>query len=86
MSELKGSDVANVKHCSPTLVAQVHISEAGDNFSPFIGTDLNYAIFSDKQATAALKNTLDTHDVKVDLKNSFGLALQAGFNYTLNSK
>ncbi|WP_081310597.1 OmpW/AlkL family protein [Pseudoalteromonas luteoviolacea] len=83
---LAGNDIAEIKHLPPTLLAQYHFFDASAKFRPFIGAGLNYTVFFDEEASAALKQTLKTEDVKVDLDNSFGLALQMGFNYEINDK
>ncbi|MFC0120380.1 OmpW/AlkL family protein [Pseudoalteromonas xiamenensis] len=81
---LKGAEIADVKHLPPTLLAQYHFFTKDSAFRPFVGLGLNYTVFFDEQPSAALKATLGTNDVKLDLDSSFGLALQVGFNYKLN--
>jgi outer membrane protein len=61
------------------------------NFDPFVGVGLNYTKFFDESASGALKTTLQalkvttaSDDVDLKLKASWGLALQAGFNYKLS--
>ncbi|CCQ09366.1 Outer membrane protein W precursor [Pseudoalteromonas luteoviolacea B = ATCC 29581] len=83
---LKGADIAKIKHLPPTLLAQYHFLAKDAAFRPFVGLGLNYTVFFDEEPSAALKATLGTNDVKLDLDSSFGLALQAGFNYTLDEK
>lgn len=78
--------LASVKHLPPTLVAQYHFLEPNAKFRPFIGAGLNYTVFFDEEASSTLKAVLNTDDVKVELDSSFGIALQAGFNYHLNEK
>ena len=78
--------LASVKHLPPTLVAQYHFLEPNATFRPFIGAGLNYTVFFDEEASSTLKAVLNTDDVKVELDSSFGIALQAGFNYHLNEK
>ncbi|CAH9064150.1 Outer membrane protein W [Pseudoalteromonas holothuriae] len=83
---LQGAEIAKIKHLPPTLLAQYHFFAADAKFRPFVGAGLNYTVFFDEEATQALRTTLGTDDVKVDLDNSFGVALQVGFNYDLNEK
>ncbi|NOU52454.1 outer membrane beta-barrel protein [Pseudoalteromonas sp. JBTF-M23] len=83
---LQGAEIAKVKHLPPTLMAQYHFFGADSAFRPFVGAGLNYTVFFDEEATQALRTTLGTNDVKVDLDSSFGVALQVGFNYDLNEK
>ena len=71
-----GTDIGSLKHLPPTLTAQYHFTNLGA-FKPYVGAGLNYTRFSSVSFTpavqAALQPTLS--------KNSFGLALQAGFDY-----
>ncbi|QZO13819.1 OmpW/AlkL family protein [Pseudoalteromonas piscicida] len=83
---LAGAEIADIKHLPPTLLAQYHFFDASAKFRPFIGAGLNYTVFFDEEPSAALKATLKTNDVEVDLDSSFGIALQVGFNYDLNEK
>lgn len=83
---LKGAEIADVKHLPPTLLAQYHFLSKDAAFRPFVGLGVNYTVFFDEEPSAALKATLGTNDVKLDLDSSFGLALQVGFNYKLNDK
>ncbi|MEI5639255.1 MULTISPECIES: OmpW/AlkL family protein [unclassified Pseudoalteromonas] len=83
---LAGADIADVKHLPPTLLAQYHFFDATAKFRPFVGAGLNYTVFFDEEPSAALKATLGTNDVELDLDSSFGIALQLGFNYDLNEK
>lgn len=83
---LAGAEIADVKHLPPTLLAQYHFFDATAKFRPFVGAGLNYTVFFDEEPSAALKATLGTNDVELDLDSSFGIALQLGFNYDLNEK
>ncbi|MFC3033369.1 OmpW family protein [Pseudoalteromonas fenneropenaei] len=83
---LKGAEIADVKHLPPTLLAQYHFFGKESAFRPFVGIGVNYTVFFDEEPSAALKATLGTDDVKLDLDSSFGLAVQVGFNYMLDEK
>jgi outer membrane protein len=75
-SSAHGGKIGTLKHLPPTLTLQYHINDFGA-VKPYVGAGLNYTNFS-----------------KVDLLNgagdvergSFGLALQAGVDYKLDSK
>ena len=71
-----GTKIGSLKHLPPTLTAQYHFTSLGA-FKPYVGAGLNYTRFSnvefDPSVQAALQPTLS--------KNSFGLAVQAGFDY-----
>ncbi|TYC62432.1 OmpW family protein [Rhodobacterales bacterium] len=58
----------------PTLTLQYHFTNFG-KFKPYIGAGVNYTIFYNQSAESA---------DKLHVKNSFGAALQAGFDYMLD--
>lgn len=58
----------------PTLTAQYHFNNFGA-FKPYVGAGINYTVFYNQKADAA-------DDLKV--KNTFGGALQVGFDYMIN--
>ncbi|HLP67022.1 MAG TPA: OmpW family protein [Rhizobium sp.] len=58
----------------PTLTLQYHFTDFGA-FKPYVGAGVNYTIFYNQDADSAT----DLH-----VKDSFGFALQAGFDYMIN--
>ena len=74
-----GTKIGTLKHLPPTLTLQYHVTGL-DAFKPYVGAGLNYTRFSnvefDPAVVAALAPSVD--------KNSFGLAVQAGFDYALS--
>lgn len=90
-SAIDGLDIGNTKHLPPTLLGQYHFDVGNSNLDPFIGVGLNYTKFFDTSASGALKSTLQAlkvatanDNVDLKLKDSWGLALQAGVNYKLD--
>ena len=75
-----GNKIGTLKHLPPTLLAQYHFTQFG-KFKPYVGAGVNYTRFSsvnfDPAVVAALNPSIK--------KNSLGLALQAGFDYHLDS-
>lgn len=69
---LGGSEVAEVSHLPPSVMAQYYFGQANSKVRPYVGAGLNYTIFFDEEGKGALANT----DVSLD--NSFGLAAQVG--------
>jgi outer membrane protein len=71
-----GTKIGTLKHLPPTLTAQYHYNALGA-FRPYLGAGVNYTRFSgvsfSPAVTAALQPSLS--------KDSFGLALQVGFDY-----
>lgn len=71
---LGGDKIGTLKHLPPTLLAQYHFTNFGA-FKPYVGAGINFTRFSSV-------NILDgALDVK---KNSWGGALQVGFDYALD--
>lgn len=58
----------------PTVTLQYHVTNFGD-FKPYVGAGLNYTMFYDQKAKSA---------DKLDIENSFGPALQVGFDYRID--
>ncbi|MEM7451065.1 MAG: OmpW family outer membrane protein [Pseudomonadota bacterium] len=53
-------------------------------FQPYVGAGINYTLFFDEDVDGQLEGVLGSGDL--DLDASFGLALQAGFDYALSDK
>jgi len=71
---LKGvGNIGSIKHLPPTLTLQYHFMPES-NFKPYIGAGINY--------TRLTSVDIDVPGVRVD-RNSFGFAVQAGFDYKL---
>lgn len=70
-----GANIGSLKHLPPTLLAQYHFTNFG-GFKPYVGAGINYTRFSN----------LDLPD-GVDVKrNSWGAALQVGFDIPLTKQ
>ena len=69
-----GAKIGSLKHLPPTLLAQYHFTNLGA-FKPYVGAGINYTRFSSVDILGGALN------VK---KNSFGPALQVGFDYALD--
>ena len=81
---LAGNKIADIKHLPPSLVAQYHFLDNTYAIRPFVGVGVNYTTFFDEQPSQALKSTLGTDDVEVELDDSFGLVAQVGANYKID--
>jgi outer membrane protein len=64
-------DLADVWLLPPTLTVQYHLDPDGQSIRPYVGAGINYTTFLGIDESAGL-------NVKLD--DSFGLALQAGFD------
>jgi outer membrane protein len=69
-----GAKIGTLKHLPPTLLAQYHVTGLGA-FKPYVGAGINYTRFSSVNVLGG------GADVK---RNSWGPALQVGFDYALN--
>jgi outer membrane protein len=73
-----GVNIGSFKHLPPTLTAQYHFTGMGA-FKPYVGAGVNYTLISSVKfapaVQAALQPSLE--------KNSFGFAVQAGFDYEI---
>ena len=65
-------------------MAQYHFLDTSYQLRPFIGVGVNYTTFFDEQPSQALKATLGTDDVKVELDDSLGFLVQVGANYKMD--
>ncbi|PVZ84400.1 outer membrane protein OmpW [Serratia sp. S1B] len=73
--------IATVEHLPPTLMAQYYFGDKQDKLRPYLGIGVNYTMFFDEKfndygKSAGLSN--------LDLKNSWGVAGQAGLDYNLD--
>jgi len=82
---LAGVDIGQTKHLPPTVVFQYHFP-MHDQFKPFIGAGLNWTTFFEEAASQSLKNFFGTSNVQIEIDDSVGLALQAGFNVPINEQ
>jgi len=71
--KVDGTSIGSFKHLPPTLTLQYHFLPNA-TFSPYLGAGINYTRIS----SVKLDN-----DINLE-KNSWGLALQAGFDVKLN--
>jgi outer membrane protein len=67
-------DLGEVTHFPPTVTLKYHWTNMGA-FQPYVGAGINYTAFVDSDPPAGLS---------VDYDESFGGAVQAGFDYRLN--
>jgi outer membrane protein len=58
----------------PTLTLQYHFTNLGA-FRPYVGAGINYTMFYNQSGKSA---------ASLDVKNTFGVAFQAGFDYMLD--
>lgn len=71
--KLGGTKIGSFKHLPPTLTAQYHFAPQAD-FRPYVGAGINYTRISN----------VELGGLELD-KNSWGGALQAGFDYKVGA-
>ena len=72
-----GAKIGSLKHLPPTLLAQYHFTNFGA-FKPYVGAGINYTRFSSVKDNGAAGAPWDVK------RNSWGGALQVGFDYALD--
>ena len=74
-------DLATVHHLPPTLMAQWYFGDAGSTFRPYLGVGVNYTMFFDNKFNDTGK---ESGLSDLSLKNSWGVAGQAGVDYLID--
>ena len=74
-----GTAVGETKHLPPTVSLNYHFDTASP-FNPYVGAGINYTLFFDEKTEGPLAG------VDLDLDGSFGLAVQAGFDYDISDR
>jgi outer membrane protein len=89
--------LGETKHLPPTLTAQFYLAEPEDKFQPYIGLGINYTTFFSEKTTQTLTDSIGVlasiaqtpvdgvvaTSTKMKLDDSFGAALELGFDYPL---
>ncbi len=75
-------DAGETKHLPPTVSVQYFPAANDSAWQPYIGAGVNYTLFFDEDVSGTLEGVLGAGDL--DLDASFGLAVQAGFDYALD--
>lgn len=78
---IDGGDIGTVKHLPPTFSAQYYFMGNGSQFQPYAGVGLNYTTFFSEEAG---KDAKGLGYGELELDDSIGLAVQAGFDYVIN--
>ncbi|MFL0804070.1 MAG: outer membrane beta-barrel protein [Agarilytica sp.] len=73
-------ELAEVTHLPPTLSALYLFADSESKIQPYAGVGLNYTIFFDESFKSSREPTFSN----LELDSSFGLSVQAGFDYLLN--
>ena len=76
-----GADLGEVKQLPPTISAQYYFMDKTSAIQPYVGGGLNITVFFDEEAGKDAKAL--GYD-KLSLDESYGLAVQAGIDYSFN--
>ena len=75
-------NAGDTKHLPPTVSLVYFPADASATFQPFVGLGANYTHFFEEDVDAQLEGVLGAGSLNLD--GSFGLAVQAGFDYQLS--
>ncbi|MCH8619910.1 OmpW family outer membrane protein [Undibacterium sp. TS12] len=77
--------IAKVKQRAPTLFVNYNFGAPTNTWRPFVGLGVNYTQFFDATSTAS-GDIATGGPTKIELKDSYGLAGQAGVNYKIDER
>ena len=77
-------DAGETTHLPPTVSLLYFPADSNSKFQPYFGAGFNYTLFFDEDVDSQLEGVLGRGSLELD--PSFGLALQAGFDYQLTDK
>jgi outer membrane protein len=72
-----GDDILSAKNVAPTLLFNYHFGDSSATFRPYVGAGINYTKFTSVKSRLASS---------VELGDSTGLAVQAGFDYAFSKE
>lgn len=75
------SDLGSTEQLPPTLVLQYYFPN-DSKIEPYVGLGINYTAFFSEDLSNSAKTTLGADNLELD--DSFGIALQAGADWSLN--
>lgn len=78
--ELADVKIINAKQLPPSVTANYFFNNTGNTFQPYVGAGLNYTLFFDESFA---QSSQDAGFSDIDLDASFGVTVQAGFDYML---
>lgn len=83
--------VGETSHLPPTVSAVWYPMGSRESFKPYLGAGINYTTFFDTSVSATLEGVVgdlaglsEAPQLDMDLDDSLGLALQAGFDYAID--
>ncbi|PCH62775.1 MAG: outer membrane protein OmpW [SAR86 cluster bacterium] len=75
------TDIGSSKHLPPTFSALYFLGNSSSAFRPYVGVGVNYTTFFSTSLSNDAKTELGAHNL--DLDDSFGLTVRAGFDWQL---
>lgn len=77
-------DAGETTHLPPTVSVMYFPADSASRFQPYVGVGFNYTIFFEEDVDSELEAVLGRGSLELD--DSFGLAVQAGFDYKLTDQ
>ena len=77
-------DAGDTKHLPPTLTLQYFPMAPSSAFQPYVGVGINYTAFFDEGVDSDLEAALGETGGDLELDDSIGLALEAGFDFAID--
>lgn len=78
------TDLGDTKHLPPTVSALYYFGSSDSTVRPYLGGGLNYTTFFSQSLSSQARTELAA--TSLDIDDSFGLSLRAGFDWQLNEK
>ncbi len=76
-----GLEAGSIEHLPPSITLQYFFCDNDSAFQPYVGAGVNYTTFFDEDIDDELEAVFGSGDLELD--DSVGLALEAGFDYAL---
>ncbi|BBM01854.1 OmpW family protein [Microbulbifer sp. GL-2] len=82
-------ELGETKHLPPTLLVQWYPMDPRSTIQPYVGLGVNYTAFFDEEISGTADTVFETlgatSDAELSLDNSFGLAAEAGVDFTFGA-
>jgi len=82
-------ELGETKHLPPTLLVQWYPMDTRSTIQPYVGLGVNYTAFFDEEISSTADTVFETlgatSDAELSLDNSFGLAAEAGVDFTFGA-
>lgn len=80
---LSDGRLGSAKHLPPTISTQYYFFESSSAWQPYVGAGINYTAFFGESVSSGARSQLGANHLNLD--DSYGLALEAGIDWRVNS-